>query len=140
LFKLVFIQALDGIKSMRKTCDKIKVDAEYRWFLRIPFGHDTPHFSTLSKNYERRFKDSNVLENIFINIVQQAIKYNLVDGTIFYTDSTHKKANANKNKSEDMIITNIKKRRTWLEDEINSERVKQGRKPYDIKILLRKST
>ena len=32
LFKLVFIQALDGIKSMRKTCEKIKVDAEYRWF------------------------------------------------------------------------------------------------------------
>ena len=29
LFKLVFIQTLDGIKSMRKTCEKIKVDAEY---------------------------------------------------------------------------------------------------------------
>ena len=28
LFKLVFIQALDGIKSMRLTCKKIKVDAE----------------------------------------------------------------------------------------------------------------
>src|SRR5690554_3783474 len=35
LFKLVFIQTLDGIKSMRKTCEKIKVDAEYRWFLGI---------------------------------------------------------------------------------------------------------
>ena len=56
LFKLVFIQTLDGIKSMRKTCEKIKVDAEYRWFLGIPFGYDTPHFSTFSKNYERRFK------------------------------------------------------------------------------------
>ena len=43
LFKLVFIQTLDGIKSMRKTCEKIKVDAEYRWFLGIPFGEDTPH-------------------------------------------------------------------------------------------------
>ena len=30
LFKLVFIQALDGLKSMRQTCKKIKVDAEYR--------------------------------------------------------------------------------------------------------------
>lgn len=30
LFKLVFIQVLDGIKSMRRTCEKIKVDAEYR--------------------------------------------------------------------------------------------------------------
>lgn len=58
LFKLVFIQALEGIKSMRKTCEKIKVDAEYRWFLGIPFGKETSHFSTLSKNYERSFADS----------------------------------------------------------------------------------
>ena len=29
-FKLVFIQALDGIKFIKKTCDKIKVDTEYR--------------------------------------------------------------------------------------------------------------
>ena len=103
LFKLVFIQALDGIKSMRQTCKKIKVDAEYRWFLGIPFGEDTPHFSTFSKNYERRFKDSDIFENIFINIVNQAIKYKLVDGKILYTDSTHKKANANKNKFNDEI-------------------------------------
>ena len=40
LFKLVFIQALDGLKSMRKTCEKIKVDVEYIWFLKIPFGED----------------------------------------------------------------------------------------------------
>ena len=133
LFKLVFIQALDGIKSMRKTCEKIKVDAEYRWFLGIPFGEDTPHFSTFSKNYERRFKDSNIFENIFINIVNQAIKYNLVDGTTFYTDSTHKKANANKNKYDDQIVQNIKERRKWLEEEINEERLKNNRKPFDYK-------
>ena len=98
LFKIVFIQALDGIKSMRQTCKKLKVDAEYRWFLGIPFGQDTPHFSTFSKNSERRFKDSDIFEEIFVEIVNQAIKYKLVDGTTFYTDSTHKKANANKNK------------------------------------------
>lgn len=92
LFKIVFIQTLDGIKSMRQTCKKIKVDAEYRWFLGIPFGQDTPHFSTFSKNYERRFKDSDIFEDIFVEIVNQAIKYNLIDGTTFYTDSTHKKA------------------------------------------------
>ena len=48
LFKLVFIEALDGLKSMRKTCEKIKVDAEYRWFLGISLGYDTPHYSTFS--------------------------------------------------------------------------------------------
>lgn len=133
LFKLVFIQALDGLKSMRKTCEKIKVDAEYRWFLGMPFGCDTPHFSTFSKNYERRFKDSDIFEKIFINIVNQAIKYNLIDGTTFYTDSTHKKANANKNKYEDKIVENVKERRKWLEEEINEERIKQGRKPFEYK-------
>ena len=59
LFKLVFIQALDGLKSMRKTCEKIKVDAEYRWFLGIPFGEPTPHYSTFSQNYIRRFQGTN---------------------------------------------------------------------------------
>lgn len=130
LFKLVFIQAIDGIKSMRQTCKKIKVDAEYRWFLGIPFGNDTPHFSTFSKNYERRFKDSDVFEKIFVEIVRQAMKYHLLDGKTFYTDSTHKKANANKNKYEDAIIETVKARRTWLEEEINEERRKQGRKEF----------
>ena len=98
LFKLVFIEALDGLKSMRKTCEKIKVDAEYRWFIGIPFGEDTPHYSTFSQNYIRRFKGTDIFEKIFVNIVEQAIKYNLVKGETFFTDSTHKKANANKNK------------------------------------------
>ena len=133
LFKIVFIQALDGIKSMRQTCKKIKVDAEYRWFLKIPFGEETPHFSTFSKNYERRFKDSDIFEEIFVNIVKQAIKYHLVDGTTFYSDSTHKKANANKNKYEDIVVKEIQERRKWLEEEINEERVSQGKKPFEYK-------
>lgn len=63
--------------------EKIKVDAEYRWFLGIPFSQETPHFSTFSKNYERRFKDTDIFEEIFVEIVNQAIKYNLVDGQHF---------------------------------------------------------
>ena len=133
LFKLIFIQALDGLKSMRQTCKKIKVDAEYRWFLGIPFGVDTPHFSTFSKNYERRFKDNDIFEKIFINIVNQAIKYHLVDGTTFYTDSTHKKANANKNKYDEVIEEIVKERREWLEEEINEERKKNGYKEFKYK-------
>ncbi|MNV18554.1 hypothetical protein D3C71_1093840 [compost metagenome] len=133
LFKLVFIQTLDGLKSMRKTCDKIKVDAEYRWFLGISFGHDTPHFSTFSKNYERRFKDTDIFEKIFVNIVNQAIDKGLVKGQTFFTDSTHKKANANKNKYYEEAKEEVKKRRMWLEEEINEERIKQGKKEFEYK-------
>lgn len=130
LFKLVFIQTLDGLKSMRKTCEKIKVDAEYRWFLGIPFGESTPHYSTFSQNYIRRFAGTEVFENIFVKIVEQAIKYNLVKGETFFTDSTHKKANANKNKYHGEIIKEVKKRRKWLEEEINKERQNQGKKEF----------
>ncbi len=131
LFKLVFIQALDGLKSMRKTCEKIKVDLEYRWFLGIPLGTDTPHYSTFSQNYIRRFKDSNVFEEIFVNIVEQAIEYGLVKGETFYTDSTHKKANANKNKFREEVQQVVHQRRKWLEEEINEERRKQGKKEFE---------
>lgn len=130
LFKLVFIQALDGLKSMRKTCDKIKVDAEYRWFLGIPFGYDTPHFSTFSKNYERRFKDSNIFENIFVKIVEQAIEYGLVDGGVFFTDSTHKKANANKNRYHEEAVEYVKNRNIELENEINEQRILDNKKEF----------
>ena len=132
LFKLVFIEALDGLKSMRKTCEKIKVDVEYRWFLGIPFGKSTPHYSTFSQNYIRRYAGTEVFENIFVKIVEQAIKYGLVKGETFFTDSTHKKANANKNKYHGEIVREVKKRRKWLEKEINEERVKQGKKEFEL--------
>ena len=132
LFKLVFIQAMDGIKSMRKTCEKIKVDAEYRWFLGIPYGTDTPHFSTFSKNYERRFKGTKTFENIFITIVKQAQNYGMLNDE-FFMDSTHRKANANKNKYEDVIVKQVKKRKLDLEEEINEERKRLGEKEFEYK-------
>lgn len=131
LFKLVFIETLDGLKSMRKTCEKIKVDAEYRWFLGIPFGESTPHYSTFSQNYIRRYAGTEVFEKIFVKIVEQAIQYNLVSGETFFTDSTHKKANANKNKFHEEIKKEVSKRKQWLEEEINEERKKQGKKEFE---------
>lgn len=131
LFKLVFIQALDGLKSMRKTCEKIKVDLEYRWFLGIPLGEPTPHYSTFSQNYIRRFQGTDIFEEIFVEIVEQAIKYNLVKGETFFTDSTHKKANANKNKFHEEVQKVVHQRKEWLEKEINEERKKQGKKEFE---------
>ena len=130
MFKLVFIQYIDGIKSMRETCRKIMTDAAYRWFLNIPFGEDTPHFSTFSKLYERKFKDNDIFETIMINIVNQADNYGLIGKEETFTDSTHKKANANIRKCENQNITEVKKRRIDLETEINEERVRIGKKEF----------
>lgn len=47
----------------------------------------------------------------------------------YFIQSTHKKANANKNKYDDEIVKNVKERRKWLEE----ERIKQGRNPFEYK-------
>lgn len=55
LFKMIFINYTFGINSMRKTCEEIKVNIAYRWFLGISIYEAVPNYSTWSKNYQRRY-------------------------------------------------------------------------------------
>ncbi len=71
LFKMVIIQYIFGIKSMRQTVKEIEVNIAYRWFLGLDFTESVPHYSTFSKNYERRYKDSTIFEEIFKEIINQ---------------------------------------------------------------------
>ena len=66
LFKMIFINYTFGINSMRKTCEEIKVNIAYRWFLGISIYEDVPNYSTWSKNYQRRYKDRKSLTRFLI--------------------------------------------------------------------------
>ena len=68
LIKIPFIQYLYGIKSMRQTIKEIEVNVAYRWFLGLDMLDPVPHFSTFGKNYTRRFKDTDLFEQIFAKI------------------------------------------------------------------------
>ena len=58
------------------------------------------------------------------------IKHKLVDGKILYTDSTHLKANANKNKFvEERVKVEAQDYITELNEAINEDRAKHGKKP-----------
>gem|GEM_PF-733289 len=74
LVKILLIQCLYGIKSMRQTIKDIQVNTAYRWFLGYDLTDEIPHFTTYSKNYTRRFKGTNVFENIFSKVLMQAIE------------------------------------------------------------------
>ena len=76
----------------------------YRWFLGLRLTDQVFDASTLSQNRWRRYQDSTVAHAIFDRIVEQAIAHGLVDGTVLYTDSTHLKANANKNRYDKAVI------------------------------------
>ena len=83
---------------MRQTIREIEVNVAYRWFLGYSLTEKIPHFSTFNKNYERRFKNTDLFESIFKEILARATKCGFVDSSNIYIDSTHIKASANKKK------------------------------------------
>ena len=64
----------------------------------------------------------------------------MVKGETFFTDSTHKKANANKNKFHEEIQEVVHERKEWLEAEINEEREKQGKKEFEFEEKIEKKS
>lgn len=131
LFKIVFLQYLYGIKSMRATVKQCETDASFRWFLGIPFGESVPHYSTFSQNYIRRYSKTEIFEDIFEEVLNKAISKRLVSGRDLFTDSTHIKANANKKKYEIEIKQVVKQRKFDLENEINGLREEIGKEAFD---------
>lgn len=132
LFKMVFISYIFGIRSMRRTVEEIRLNMAYRWFLGLRISEDVPHFSTFGKNYERRFKHTTVFQDIFDEIVRQALSHGLIEAKEFFTDSTHLKANANKKKyHKGHVLKDAKKYTDELTQEVNKERAQLGKKPID---------
>ena len=130
LFKIVFIQYIFGIKSMRQTIREIEVNVAYRWFLGMGLYDRVPHFSTFSKNYERRFAKSTVFEDIFGRILQEAVEAGFVDASAVFIDATHIKANANKRKcSNEVVVKQARHYQKQLDEEINRDRAEHGKKP-----------
>lgn len=130
LFKMIFINIIFGIGSMRKTCEEIQVNLAYRWLLGISMDEQVPNYSTWSQNYIRRYANSSVFEQIFDQILEQAISYGFVDTQTVFGDSTHQKANANKNKYTNEEVEIVKKvYEDELLDDINKDRQKHGKKP-----------
>lgn len=132
LFKMVFISYLFGIRSMRRTVKEIHSNMAYRWFLGLKITDPVPHFTTFGKNYERRFKDTTIFQDIFDEIVDQALQAGLIDAKEFFSDSTHLKANANKKKfNQGHVKKDAKKYKKELEKEINIERKKLGKEAFE---------
>jgi transposase len=131
LIKMTFIQYVFGIRSMRQTIHEIETNAAYRWFLGFNFQDKVPHFSTFGKNYERRFKETDLFEQIFYRILREVVNRKLLSPEHVFIDSTHVKASANKRKFEKKMVR--KETRAYeeqLQEEINQDREEHGKKPF----------
>ncbi len=118
LIKLNIIQYTFGIRSMRQTIKEVEVNSAYRWYIGYDFYEKIPHFSTFSKNYNRRFKNTDIFEKIFYKIIEQIALKGLLDESTVFIDGTHIKANANNHKYKKAIV---KKSVKYYEDELQKE-------------------
>lgn len=136
LVKIIFIQYVFGISSMRKTIGEIEVNFAYRWYLGYGMHETIPHFSTFGKNYTRRFKDSDLFEQIFKRVLEEAYKNGFIDKEKLFIDGTHIKANANNHKYRDEVI---EKAAREYEEELQKE-ITQDRQIHDKKPLKERDT
>lgn len=130
LFKLLFLGYLYGVRSERQLIRDVQVNVAYRWFLGLNLTDKVPDASTLSQNRRRRFNASEVYQQIFDEIVLQAMRKKLVSGKTLYTDSTHLKANANKNKwIKARAASSSRDYLDALDQAVEEDRVARGKKP-----------
>lgn len=82
LFKMLFIGYLFGIRSERQLVREIQVNVAYRWFLGMNLTDKVIDASTFSQNRRRRYLASDIEQQIFDEIVQQAIDHGFVGGAV----------------------------------------------------------
>lgn len=129
LFKMLFIGYLFGIRSERQLEREIQTNIAYRWFLGLNLTDKVPHHSTISWNRHKRFKGTEVFQNLFDEIVELAIKHKMVGGRALMTDSTHLKANANKKKfSKEVIQSSVRDYIEELDKAVDEDRKSKGKK------------
>lgn len=130
LIKIVLIQYIFGIRSMRQTIKEIEVNIAYRWYIGYGMHEEIPHFSTFGKNYARRFKDTALFEKIFAHILAEVEKHGFIDDENIFIDGTHIKANANNHKYRNEVIQqSARYYEEELQKEISKDRELHGKKP-----------
>jgi len=99
MIRMLLIGYCLGIRSERRLCEEVHLNLAYRWFCRLGLEGDVPDHSTFSKNRHGRFRDSDLLRELFETTVQRCIEAGLVGGNGFATDASLIKADANKQRS-----------------------------------------
>ena len=131
LIKMVLLQHLYGIPSLRQTHRDIRVNVAYRWFLGYGLLDTIPHFATVSYAFCKRFPEE-LTSEIFEHILNKALNNKLLDTNAVFIDGTHIKASANKKKFQKQQVARAAKVYSeQLRQEVNAEREKLGKEPIE---------
>jgi len=99
LIRMLLVGYCFGIRSERRLCEEVHLNLGYRWFCRLGLDGDVPDHSTFSKNRHGRFRDSDLLRQLFETVVSRCMAEGLVGGEGFAVDASLIKADANRQRS-----------------------------------------
>ena len=96
MIRMLIVGYCIGIRSERRLCEEVHLNLAYRWFCRLGLDGDVPDHSTFSKNRHGRFRDSDLLRQLFETTVARCMAEGLVGGEGFAVDASLIRADANR--------------------------------------------
>ena len=99
LIRMLLVGYCFGIRSERRLCEEVHLNLAYRWFCRLGLDGAVPDHSTFSKNRHGRFRESDLLRQLFDTVLRRCMTEGLVGGEGFAVDASLIKAEANRERS-----------------------------------------
>ena len=99
LIRMLLVGYCFGIRSERRLCEEVHLNLAYRWFCRLGLDGDVPDHSTFSKNRHGRFRESDLLRELFESVVRRCMAEGLVGGEGFAVDASIIRADASRHRT-----------------------------------------
>jgi len=114
MIRMLIVSYCYGIRFERKLCEEVELHLGYRWFCRLDLDDKVPDHSTFSVNRHGRFRDSDILRDVFEAVVRACMDAGLVKGEGFAVDASVIEADASRyhGKAPDEIDWSAPERQT----------------------------
>jgi len=96
MIRMLLVGYCYSVRSERRLCQEVELNLAYRWFCRLGLEDKIPNHSTFSVNRHGRFRDADVLRQVFESVVCQCMEAGLVGGEGFAVDASVIEANASR--------------------------------------------
>src|SRR5437868_13620159 len=87
MIRMLIVGYCYGIRFERRLCEEVELHLAYRWFCRLDLDDKVPDHSTFSVNRHGRFRDSDLLRQVFEAVVRACMDAGLVKGEGFAIDA-----------------------------------------------------
>jgi transposase len=99
MIRMLIVGYAFGIRAERVLCRDVAVNLAYRWFCGLSIEDKVPDHSVFSRARHERFRESDLLRQVFERVVDTCIAAGLVGGEGFAVDASLIVADANKQRS-----------------------------------------